>query len=84
MHAQLFSGDFTKDITHHGLLDALHMETWYDGSPATPKELGFVYYENKLLGLPRLRCVRARVHTSCVGVQTIESDEHVVHGAVTI
>ncbi len=43
------------DITHHGLLDALHMEKWYDGSEVTDKELNFVYYENKLLGLPRLR-----------------------------
>jgi hypothetical protein len=59
---QLFSGNDTIDITHHGLLDSLHMEQWYDGSDVTLKESGFVYYENKLLGLPRLRCARVLVY----------------------
>ena len=49
------NGDGTVAQSANGLLDALYMEKWYNGQPVNDHQRGFVYFENKLLGLPRLR-----------------------------
>jgi len=39
------------------LLDALYPEEWYNNQNFTADEMGYILYENKLLGAPRLRQV---------------------------
>jgi len=41
------------------LVDGLYWETWYNSRNLTEDERGYIYYESKLLGLPRLRQVGA-------------------------
>ena len=47
------------------LLQGAYWETWYNGQPVPEEQLGYVYYESKLLGVPRMR--QLQVHSnSCV------------------
>ena len=41
-------------------MDGLFWEKWYNGEQVASDELGFLYYENKLLGVPRLRQLKVR------------------------
>ena len=38
-------------------MDGLYWETWYNSRNLTDDEKGYIYYESKLLGVPRLRQV---------------------------
>ncbi|KAL4239712.1 TRP-like ion channel Pkd2 [Mactra antiquata] len=40
------------------LLDGLYWETWYNNQSVPSDQLGYIYYENKLLGVPRLRSLQ--------------------------
>ena len=42
------------------LLDGLYWEKWYNEEPVATEELNFLYYENKMLGVPRLRQLQVR------------------------
>lgn len=42
------------------LMDGLYWESWYNEEPLKTEELGYIYYENKLLGVPRIRQLRVR------------------------
>ncbi|XP_065832466.1 polycystin-2-like [Oscarella lobularis] len=42
------------------LLDGLYWEEWYNNQNYTADELGYIFHENKLLGLPRMRQLRVR------------------------
>ncbi|KAH9505263.1 TRP-like ion channel Pkd2 [Bulinus truncatus] len=44
------------------LLQSLYMETNYNNDSLQENELGYIYYENKLLGVPRIR--QLRVHNN--------------------
>jgi polycystin 2 len=46
------------EVMNGPVLDSLYWETWYNQQNATPS--GFIYYDNKLLGVPRLRQMRVR------------------------
>jgi hypothetical protein len=46
------------DVHEGPIVDGLYWESWYNGDNVTTK--GMIYYENKLLGVPRLRQVRVR------------------------
>ncbi|XP_052762076.1 polycystic kidney disease 2-like 1 protein isoform X3 [Mya arenaria] len=47
------------------LIKGLYWETWYNNVTVPEDQLGYIYYENKLLGVPRLRTLQ--VHSnSCV------------------
>ncbi|PAA56728.1 hypothetical protein BOX15_Mlig009305g2 [Macrostomum lignano] len=47
------------------LISGLYWDTWYNNANVTdPRERNFIYYENKLLGVPRMRQVRVR-NDSC-------------------
>ncbi|PAA70221.1 hypothetical protein BOX15_Mlig009158g1 [Macrostomum lignano] len=49
----------------NALLTGLYWNTWYNSNNFTdPRETNFIYYENKLLGVPRLRQLRVR-NNSC-------------------
>lgn len=52
------------DDNSTAMLDSIYWETWYNGDNATGDEVGSIYYENKVLGLPRLRQLRVR-RNSC-------------------
>lgn len=45
-------------------MDGLYWETWYNGRPVEQDELNFIYYENKMLGVPRLRQLQV-LNDSC-------------------
>ncbi|CAH1795418.1 unnamed protein product [Owenia fusiformis] len=47
------------------LMDGLYWETWYNDRNVTDSELGYIFYENKLLGIPRLRQLKV-LNNSCV------------------
>ncbi|UJR08879.1 hypothetical protein I4U23_013134 [Adineta vaga] len=53
------------DITSGPILNGLYDQTWYNGENLTADQYGYVLFENKILGLPRLRQLRVTNH-SCV------------------
>ena len=46
------------------MLDGLYWEQWYNGQNVTEDEKGYIFYENKLLGVPRLRQLKV-TNDSC-------------------
>ena len=44
------------------MLDGLYWEKWSNSIPMQQDEMGYIYYENKLLGVARLRQIR--VHSN--------------------
>ena len=61
------------DDNSTAMLDSIYWETWYNGDNATADEIGSIYYENKVLGVPRLRQLRVRndpskVHKNFVAI----------------
>jgi polycystin 2 len=46
------------------LMDGLYWETWYNDRNVSQDELGYIFYENKLLGVPRMRQLKVR-NDSC-------------------
>ncbi|XP_013419423.1 polycystic kidney disease 2-like 1 protein isoform X2 [Lingula anatina] len=46
------------------LMDGLYWEKWYNGQNVSDSQLGYVFHENKLLGVPRLRQLKVR-NDSC-------------------
>ena len=50
-------GDFW-DVFNGPIMDGLYWETWYNGDNVTT--YGLIYYENKLLGVPRLKQHRVK------------------------
>lgn len=54
------------------LLDGLYWENWYNNQSLLADEMGFIYYENKLLGVPRVR--QLRVHSNSCQVHEDFSD----------
>lgn len=56
--------DFWK-FAKEPLVKGLYWENWYNNDPVPADQQGYIYYENKLLGVPRLR--QLQVHSnSCV------------------
>ncbi|ESO83923.1 hypothetical protein LOTGIDRAFT_229509 [Lottia gigantea] len=56
--------DFWR-YTKEPLLKGLYWETWYNNQSVPEEQQGYIYYENKLLGVPRIR--QLKVHSnSCV------------------
>jgi len=53
------------DYTEGALMDGLYWEKYYNGKDVPKDQQGYIYYENKLLGRPRLRQLRVRSN-SCV------------------
>ena len=45
------------------LLNGLYWEQYYDGADVKNKEHHFIYFENKLIGVPRIRQVRIKRNT---------------------
>jgi polycystin 2 len=45
-------------------MDGLYWEKWYNGKNVSNDELGYIFYENKLLGVPRIRQLKVR-NDSC-------------------
>lgn len=46
------------------LVDGLYWETWYNDRNVSQDELGYIFYENKLLGVPRIRQLKVK-NDSC-------------------
>ena len=42
-------------------MDGLYWESWYNNRNLTQDELGYIYYENKLLGVARMRQLKVGV-----------------------
>ena len=51
------------------MLGSLYFESWYNGRNMSDSEKGYIFYENKILGVPRIRQLRVR-NDSCI----IQSD----------
>ena len=43
------------------ILDGLYNQKWYNGENLTEDQYGYVLFENKILGLPRLRQLRVSI-----------------------
>lgn len=46
------------------LLDSLYWTKWYNDEPLPNGNQSFIYYENMLLGVPRIRQLKVK-HNSC-------------------
>ncbi|CAG5115064.1 unnamed protein product [Candidula unifasciata] len=46
------------------LLSGLYWENYYNNDSLPPNEMGYIYYENRLLGVPRIRQLKVR-NDSC-------------------
>lgn len=55
------------------MLDGLYWETWYNSRNLTEDEQGYIYYESKLLGVPRLRQVSLLYPVPCILYPVTES-----------
>jgi len=78
--------------TEGALMDGLYWENYYNGKVVPKDQQGYIYYENKLLGRPRLRQLRVRsnscvVHDdfkreikSCYGPYTADNEEKKTYG----
>ena len=51
------------------MVDGLYWETWYNNQSVSQDELGYIFYENKLLGVPRMR--QLKVNPSLLNVQLL-------------
>ena len=47
---------FSENVLNGGL----YWESWYNGEAVAEDDLGYIFYENKLLGVPRLRQLKVR------------------------
>ena len=43
------------------LLDGIYWEKYYNDDPIPHNETGFIFYENRLIGVPRLRQVKGSI-----------------------
>jgi hypothetical protein len=50
------------DVLQEPIINGIYWDTWYNGENTTDNN--FIYYENKLLGVPRLRQFRVK-RNSC-------------------
>ncbi|CAF4587465.1 unnamed protein product [Rotaria sp. Silwood1] len=57
------------------ILDALFNQKWYNGAGLTDDQYGYVLFENKILGLPRLRQLRV-TNDSCTVHKKFRSTIH--------
>lgn len=48
------------------MLEGLYWEQWYNNENITQDELGYVFFENKLLGRPRLRMLKVKKNSCTV------------------
>ncbi|KAL8603587.1 hypothetical protein ACOMHN_022539 [Nucella lapillus] len=48
------------------LVDGLYWESWYNNDTLKADEMGYIYYENKLLGVPRIRQLRVSSNSCSV------------------
>ncbi|GFN78424.1 polycystin-2, partial [Plakobranchus ocellatus] len=83
--------DFWK-FTKGPLLDGLYWDKWYNGQDLPPSTEGYIYYENKLLGVPRLRQLRVSTNsctvnsefasfiTDCYSMYTIDQESKEAFG----
>lgn len=62
------------------VLDGLFDQKWYNGENLTANQYGYVLFENKILGLPRLRQLRVTNH-SCVVHEKFQSSINECYGA---
>lgn len=46
-------------------MDGIYWETFYNGDKIPDDQTGYIFFENKLLGVPRIRQVKVR-NDSCV------------------
>ena len=65
------------------MLDGLYWEQYYNNENVSQADLGYVYYENKLLGVPRLRQLRVR-NDSCTVCKIITAHSFLLNGIYNI
>lgn len=51
--------DFWR-FTEGPMVDGLYWEKWYNNQNISADDLGYIYYENKLLGVPRMRQLKVK------------------------
>ncbi|XP_071952107.1 polycystin-2-like protein 1 isoform X1 [Antedon mediterranea] len=56
--------DFWR-FSQNVLMDGLYWEKWYNDENVTRDEWGYIFYENKMLGIPRIRQLKVR-NDSCI------------------
>ena len=65
IHSKILNILFYLQFAKGPLLKGLYWETWYNNQSVPEDQLGYIYYENKLLGVPRLRQLQVSSN-SCV------------------
>lgn len=62
------------------LLTGIYWDTWYNGENITIDEQNYIFYENKVLGVPRIRQLRVR-EGSCTVSNDFAGDISACYGA---
>ncbi|XP_065670022.1 polycystin-2-like protein 1 isoform X5 [Hydra vulgaris] len=65
--------DFFNYAIKTTLLGGLYFENFYNGDPVPDNMKGYIYFENKILGRPRLRQVRVK-NASCIVADYFKED----------
>lgn len=80
--------------TQGTLLDGLYWTKWYNNQPLDSGDKSFIYYENMLLGVPRMRQIKVlnnscRVHgdfqdeiSGCFDVYNPEKEDDLNFGVI--
>ncbi|CAG5091366.1 Oidioi.mRNA.OKI2018_I69.PAR.g13008.t1.cds [Oikopleura dioica] len=61
------------DYAENSLVDGLYWEHWYNGEAIPEEDTGYIFFENKLLGAPRIRQIKVR-NDSCTVHQDFKDD----------
>ena len=61
-------------------MDGLYWETWYNGDNVTADERGYIFYENKVLGVPRIRQLKVRNDSCEVHTDFVDTISHCYAG----
>ena len=69
------------EYAEKSLVDGLYWEHWYNGEPIPEEDTGYIFFENKLLGAPRIRQIKVFLFSSLLNLLQIKvrNDSCTVH-----
>ena len=62
------------EYAENSLVDGLYWEHWYNGEAIPEEDTGYIFFENKLLGAPRIRQIKVFIIIFFWIVTTIRSE----------
>ena len=62
------------DYAENSLVDGLYWEHWYNGEAIPEEDTGYIFFENKLLGAPRIRQIKVVIFITFAAVAIARSE----------